>query len=251
MCASVLAALPAAGRRGESRDAGQPGPDGGGPGGAARGIRGPLVVDPVLATSSGHRLFDGQPDDLAPLLARATLVTPNVGEAAALANQMVSDTGERPARGRTAATAGRGRGAGQGRPPGRRGAPTCCWTPRGRSTLAAPRVPGKDPRGTGCALATAIATELARGPPAARGGGHRQALAARAASPRPSSATAPTGCECRRPQASRRPAARRVARRATSPLRTARPSALRVPTSTTRRLPRVTAVYSRFRCNIT
>jgi hydroxymethylpyrimidine/phosphomethylpyrimidine kinase len=35
----------------------------------------------------------------------------------------------------------------------------------GAITLAAPRVPGKDPRGTGCALATAIATELARGRP--------------------------------------------------------------------------------------
>ena len=33
----------------------------------------------------------------------------------------------------------------------------------GAITLGAPRVPGRDPRGTGCALATAIATELARG----------------------------------------------------------------------------------------
>jgi hydroxymethylpyrimidine/phosphomethylpyrimidine kinase len=131
---------------------------------ALRGYRGPLVMDPVLATSTGHRLFNGQPDDLGPLLARATLVTPNIGEAAALADQMVSDTETA----RRAAERLRQRGAGAvlvkgGHLAGE--AVDLLLDAEGAITLAAPRVPGKDPRGTGCALATAIATELARGRP--------------------------------------------------------------------------------------
>jgi hydroxymethylpyrimidine/phosphomethylpyrimidine kinase len=131
---------------------------------ALRGYSGPLVMDPVLATSTGHRLFNGQPDDLAPLLARATLVTPNIGEAAALANQMVSDTETA----RRAAEQLRQRGAGAvlvkgGHLAGE--AADLLLDAEGAITLTAPRVPGKDPRGTGCALATAIATHLARGHP--------------------------------------------------------------------------------------
>ncbi len=131
---------------------------------ALRGYCGPLVMDPVLATSTGHRLFNGQPDDLGPLLARATLVTPNIGEAAALANQMVSDIETA----RRAAERLRQRGAGAvlvkgGHLAGE--AADLLLDAEGAITLAAPRVPGKDPRGTGCALATAIATELARGRP--------------------------------------------------------------------------------------
>jgi hydroxymethylpyrimidine/phosphomethylpyrimidine kinase len=132
---------------------------------ALEGFRGPLVVDPVLATSSGHRLFDGRPDQLAPLLARATLVTPNVGEAAALANQMVSDA----VGARRAAERLRQQGAGavlvNGGHLAGGDAVDLLVDAEGSTELAAPRVPGKDPRGTGCALATAIATELARGRP--------------------------------------------------------------------------------------
>ena len=57
---------------------------------------GPVVVDPVLATSRGGALWDGAPaDELLPLLRRATLVTPNAPEAAALAGTPVSTTGAR------------------------------------------------------------------------------------------------------------------------------------------------------------
>jgi hydroxymethylpyrimidine/phosphomethylpyrimidine kinase len=130
---------------------------------ALEGFSGPLVVDPVLATSSGHRLFDGRPDQLAPLLARATLVTPNAGEASALANQMVSDA----VSARRAAEHLRQQGAGavlvKGGHLAGGEAVDLLVDADGATELAAPRVPGKDPRGTGCALATAIATELARG----------------------------------------------------------------------------------------
>jgi hydroxymethylpyrimidine/phosphomethylpyrimidine kinase len=129
---------------------------------ALRGFTGPLVVDPVLATSSGHRLFSGQPGDLLPLLARATLVTPNASEAAALTDQMVSD----PASARRAAERLRQQGAGAVLVKGGHlagDAADVLVDGEGAITLGAPRVPGKDPRGTGCALATAITTELARG----------------------------------------------------------------------------------------
>jgi hydroxymethylpyrimidine/phosphomethylpyrimidine kinase len=129
---------------------------------ALEGFSGPLVIDPVLATSSGHPLFEGRPGELAPLLARATLVTPNAIEAAALVDHTVSDV----ASARRAAEQLRQLGAGAvlvkgGHLAGE--AVDLLVDAEGSIDLAAPRVPGRDPRGTGCALATAIATELARG----------------------------------------------------------------------------------------
>jgi hydroxymethylpyrimidine/phosphomethylpyrimidine kinase len=129
---------------------------------ALQGFSGPLVIDPVLATSSGHPLFEGRPAELVPLLARATLVTPNAIEAAALVDQTVSDS----ASARRAAEQLRQLGAGAvlikgGHLAGE--AVDLLLDAEGSVELAAPRVPGRDPRGTGCALATAIATELARG----------------------------------------------------------------------------------------
>ena len=61
--------------------------DGGGPAAAAPGSRrgafaGPFVLDPVLGASSGGALFRDPPAALLPLVARATLVTPNVPEIA-------------------------------------------------------------------------------------------------------------------------------------------------------------------------
>src|SRR4051812_14574229 len=51
---------------------------------------GPVVVDPVLATSRGGSLWDGEPAGMVPLLRRATLVTPNAGEAGELAGAPVA-----------------------------------------------------------------------------------------------------------------------------------------------------------------
>lgn len=44
----------------------------------------PCVIDPVLQTSSGLRLYQGEPSTLLPLLKQATLITPNIPEAQAL-----------------------------------------------------------------------------------------------------------------------------------------------------------------------
>jgi hydroxymethylpyrimidine/phosphomethylpyrimidine kinase len=123
----------------------------------------PLVVDPVLATSAGARLLraPGSPAAaLTPLLARARLVTPNLGELAALTGDDVStdDAAVRAARrlpGRAVLVKG---GHREGAPvdllvEGRR-----VWRFPGR------RRPGTA-RGTGCRLASAIAGLLAKGVP--------------------------------------------------------------------------------------
>ena len=53
------------------------------------GYAGPVVVDPVLAASSGGALWQGPLEALWPVLRRATLVTPNAPEAAALTGRPV------------------------------------------------------------------------------------------------------------------------------------------------------------------
>ena len=53
------------------------------------GYAGPVVVDPVLAASSGGALWQGPLEALWPILRRATLVTPNAPEAAALSGRPV------------------------------------------------------------------------------------------------------------------------------------------------------------------
>ena len=56
-------------------------------------FQGELVCDPVLIASDGHRLFRSADmiDGLAPLLERATVVTPNLPELAALTNNEPQD----------------------------------------------------------------------------------------------------------------------------------------------------------------
>jgi hydroxymethylpyrimidine/phosphomethylpyrimidine kinase len=127
---------------------------------------GPVVADPVLATSRGGALWEGTPQELMPLLRRATLVTPNAREAAALAGVNVATPDDAEAVGRRLierdglrAVLVKG-----GHLTGSEPAVTdVLVTPAGAHRWARPRVAGPSPRGTGCALATAIAIELARG----------------------------------------------------------------------------------------
>jgi len=116
------------------------------------GVRIPIVLDPILRSSSGVSLLD-DPAALDPLIARATLVTPNREEAERL-------------------------GGVEGL--ARRGARAVLWKgghsqtgavvvdrlvdEHGEREFSGPRVPGgEDVHGTGCALASAIAAQLARG----------------------------------------------------------------------------------------
>jgi hydroxymethylpyrimidine/phosphomethylpyrimidine kinase len=136
---------------------------------------GPVVFDPVLAASNGGSLFSGTAADLDLLVRRATLLTPNLAEAAALAGLPPLVT---VADARAAAEALRARGARAVLVKGGHleGAPVdLLVTDEGVQTLAAERVPGPSPRGTGCALATAIAVDLGRGRPLAEAVAHAKA----------------------------------------------------------------------------
>jgi hydroxymethylpyrimidine/phosphomethylpyrimidine kinase len=126
------------------------------------GWDGPLVFDPVLAASRGGALYQGDVSELGALLGRATLVTPNLSEAEALSELPVRSREDARAaahiilREGAAAVLVKG-GHLEG------GADDLLVTARGERVFSAPRLPGVSPRGTGCALATAIAVGLARG----------------------------------------------------------------------------------------
>lgn len=121
----------------------------------------PLVLDPVLAASSGRALLDpgGVAAMLDLLVPRAALVTPNGPERDALAALLGVAPADLPA-----ALLDRGCGAvlvkgGHG------GGPSCedvLHDAGGRRRFRAPRLPG-GARGTGCTLASAVAARLARG----------------------------------------------------------------------------------------
>jgi hydroxymethylpyrimidine/phosphomethylpyrimidine kinase len=129
---------------------------------------GPVVVDPVLATSRGGPLWAGTARELLPLLRRATLVTPNAVEATALSGGPVATSA-------AAGVAGRHLIGGEGLAAvlvkgghlaDRDDLVTdLLVTQTATTAFPHPRRPGPSPRGTGCALATAIAIELARGAP--------------------------------------------------------------------------------------
>jgi hydroxymethylpyrimidine/phosphomethylpyrimidine kinase len=134
---------------------------------ALRNYEGPIVIDPVLASSRGGALFRGAPAELGPLLRRATLATPNAAEAAALTGVGVSDTEGAAAAGRALVADGVAAVLVKGGHLGGEAAPVVdtLVTREGPRRLAHARVAGGDVRGTGCALATAIAIELGRGAP--------------------------------------------------------------------------------------
>ena len=129
---------------------------------------GPVVVDPVLWASHGGALWNGSPAEMGPLLRRATLVTPNVPEAVALTGQAilnVSDMARAAAALQAAGVSavlvkGGHLGAGSAAP-----VTDLLATAQGQRRYERPRVhqDGPGPRGTGCALATAIAVALAHG----------------------------------------------------------------------------------------
>jgi len=134
------------------------------------GYPGPVVVDPVLAASSGGALWQGPLEALWPILRRAMLVTPNAPEAAALIGRPV----ETVADARAAAEALRAAGIAAVLVKGGHleedagGMVTdLLVTADGEHRFTHPRSAGPSPRGTGCALSTAIAVGLASGQPLA------------------------------------------------------------------------------------
>jgi hydroxymethylpyrimidine/phosphomethylpyrimidine kinase len=134
---------------------------------AAEGLLPQLVVDPVLVSSSGHRLME--PDGVAAyldlLLPHALVVTPNLREAAVLGN---TDVGSLEAVDARVAVAERIRATGARYVVVKGGhlhdsADDVVAGPDGIVVLHGTRVVTGNDHGSGCSLSAAIAAHLARG----------------------------------------------------------------------------------------
>ena len=126
----------------------------------------PLVVDPVMVATSGARLLEPDAVEVlgSELFPRATLITPNIPEAEALAGFPIREPEEM----RKAARELHGRfgcavlvKGGHLRTPGE--ALDIFFDGSTELLLAAPRVPGVRTHGTGCTYSAAITAFLAKG----------------------------------------------------------------------------------------
>lgn len=131
------------------------------------GYGGPIVLDPVMVAKSGDALLAAEAESALAelLLPRATVLTPNLPEAARLLSLAEDDTPEAM---QAAGTALRAMGAGAVLMKGGHGRGAVCIdllidgdTPPLR--LEAPRIATRNTHGTGCTLSAAIAADLAKG----------------------------------------------------------------------------------------
>jgi hydroxymethylpyrimidine/phosphomethylpyrimidine kinase len=134
---------------------------------AASGLLPQLVVDPVLVSSTGHRLLEpeGVTAYLQLLLPHAVVVTPNLREAAVLGEVDVDSLGSLEAR---IAVAERIRSTGARYVVVKGGhltdsADDVVAGPEGIVVLPGARVATGNDHGTGCSLSAAVAASLARG----------------------------------------------------------------------------------------
>jgi hydroxymethylpyrimidine/phosphomethylpyrimidine kinase len=125
-----------------------------------------IVLDPVMVATSGDRLLAAEAVEAlrTKLIPRATLVTPNLPEAAALLDEPVaSSQAAIESQGRRLISMGcravliKG-GHGQGAE-----SIDYIFSGNGTVALAAPRIATKNTHGTGCSLSSAIAAGLAKG----------------------------------------------------------------------------------------
>jgi len=140
---------------------------------AATGVLAPLVVDPVLVSSTGHPLMEdgGTQAYRDALIPQAMLLTPNLREAAVLLGLSLEELDSVAAMadagralvglGATACLIKGGHLLAAGVTAER--APDVLVGPQGVVELDAPRIQTRNDHGTGCSTAAAIAAGLARG----------------------------------------------------------------------------------------
>ncbi|MGW4466492.1 bifunctional hydroxymethylpyrimidine kinase/phosphomethylpyrimidine kinase [Micromonospora sp. NPDC004704] len=130
---------------------------------ARAGLLPHLVVDPVLVSTSGHRL--GVVAAVTRLLPYALVATPNREEAAAIVGRPVTTTDEMVAAAAQIAAGGPRYVVvtGGGDDDDRTEAVDVFWTGTGTRLLAGPRVPTRNTHGTGCSFSAAIAARIALG----------------------------------------------------------------------------------------
>jgi len=128
---------------------------------------GPLVVDPVMASSRGDILLSAEGVDVVRehLLGLAAVVTPNLAEAAMLAGFEVVDRATMADAARAIADLGPATVLVTGGHLDDAGASPDCLLVDGEEPvwLESPRIDARHTHGTGCVLSAAICAELARG----------------------------------------------------------------------------------------
>lgn len=127
-----------------------------------------VVLDPVMVATSGDRLIkdDAVATIVSKLFPLATLITPNLAEAATLLGEPMATTDEAAQKqgeallslGANAVLMKGGHGTGAE-------SVDFLITPKGTERFAAPRIDTKNTHGTGCTLSSAIAAGLALGHP--------------------------------------------------------------------------------------
>lgn len=135
---------------------------------ALAGYGGPIVLDPVMVAKSGDPLLADEAVSavIELLLPRATILTPNLPEAARLLGQAPAATPEEAeAQGRALLSMGPGAVLMKG---GHSAGPVCTdllVSDAGTLRIEATRIVTGNTHGTGCSLSSAIAAELAHGQP--------------------------------------------------------------------------------------
>jgi hydroxymethylpyrimidine/phosphomethylpyrimidine kinase len=133
----------------------------------ARAIRengwGPLVVDPVMVSTSGARLLSTEAEEVVreDLLPLAALVTPNLDEAAILTGRVVHDVPTMERAGTTLLRFGAGAALIKGGHLSGQTITDVLVTPSGIRHFSRPRLETGSVHGTGCTLSAAITAGLA------------------------------------------------------------------------------------------
>jgi hydroxymethylpyrimidine/phosphomethylpyrimidine kinase len=127
----------------------------------------PLVVDPVMVSSSGTRLLTTDAEEVVreDLLPLAALVTPNLDEAAVLTGRVVHDVLTMERAGATLLRFGAGAALVKGGHLGGDTITDVLVTPGGVRHFTHPRIETRSLHGTGCTLSAAITAGLALGRP--------------------------------------------------------------------------------------
>lgn len=124
-----------------------------------------VVLDPVMAATSGERLLAADAiAALRKLIARASVLTPNLPEAAALLDAPVArNEDEMRAQGQKLLTLGAGAVLIKGGHAGGKDSTDLLVEPAGYTRFGGRRIDTENTHGTGCTLASAIAVNLAKG----------------------------------------------------------------------------------------
>lgn len=132
---------------------------------AAAGDLPHLVVDPVMVSSSGHRLLtaDAETAYLDDLFPHAEVVTPNLREASVLMGSDLTGVADMEEAARQLGTSSPAAVVVKGGDLGGDSSVDVVWDGSTMTRLEAPRVPTTNNHGTGCSFAAATAARLAKG----------------------------------------------------------------------------------------